>query len=111
VIQSEFAFGGYLRILDSQFVINCYDSTNIKRSFETDGVFFSQGAYFCHNCENIDEGILCFNAKNLRCAIGNCEVKKPEYDRVKKILLDYLNGELSKTDGAKASIFCIPKGA
>ncbi len=110
VIQSEFVFGGYLRILDSQFCINSYDSTNVKRSFETDGVFFSQGAYLCHNCENIDEGILCFNAKNLRYAVGNCELKKPEYDRIKKMLLDYLNGELGKTNEINASIFSIPKG-
>ncbi len=111
VIQSEFAFGGYLRILDSQFVINCYDSTNVKRSFETDGVFFSQGAYLCHNCENIDEGILCFNAKNLKHAIGNCQVGEENYLRVKKILLDYLNRELARTNGTGVSIFNVPKGA
>ncbi len=39
-------------------------------------------------------GIFCFNAKGKRYAVGNTEVGREEYLRIRKILLDYVVGEL-----------------
>jgi hypothetical protein len=109
VIQSEHIFGGYLRILNSAFCINCFDVTDTKNSFEVDSTYTTKNAYFCHNCENMDNAMFCFNAKGLRYAVGNTEVGKEEYTRVKKMLLDYLNSELEKEKGLDVGIFCVKK--
>jgi hypothetical protein len=107
VIQSEHIFGGYLRMLNSQFCINCFDSTDVKRCFEVDSSYSSADSYFCHNCENIENSMFCFNAKGLRYAIGNTEVGKEEFLRVKKILLEYVNRELEGKKSLRLDIFSI----
>jgi hypothetical protein len=107
VINSQYVFGGYLRILNSEFCINCYDSTNLKRCFEVDGSYSTRDSYLCHDCENISDCILCFNSKNLKYAVGNTEVGKDEYSRVKKMLLDGITGELEKNGKTDIGIFSL----
>ena len=110
VIESEYVFGGYLRILRSQFCINCYDSTSLKGCFELDGSYSSRDSYFCHNCENISDCMFCFNSKSLQYAVGNTVVGKEQYLRVKKILLDHINSELSAKKSLGIGIFSMPSG-
>ncbi|MFA6908218.1 MAG: hypothetical protein WC263_05320, partial [Candidatus Micrarchaeia archaeon] len=62
---------------------------------------------FCHNCENVEEGILCFNLKGARYAILNQPVTKEGYMRVKRMLLSYINGELERKGGLERSIFAL----
>jgi len=108
VVESEHIFGGSFRILKSQFCINCFDSTNLKGCFEVDASYSCRDCCFCHNCENVENGILCFNAKSLRYAVGNTQVGKEEYLRIKKLLLDYINAELDSKNGLGISVFSIP---
>ena len=89
----ENMFGCYA-ILHSKFCIHAYNSTNITRCFEVDGCANSSDLYFCHNCEGMSNAILCFNAKNLRYAVGNVEVGREEFERIKKMLLGYVTEEL-----------------
>ncbi|HIH23141.1 TPA: hypothetical protein HA238_05415 [Candidatus Micrarchaeota archaeon] len=42
----------------------------------------------------MSNAILCFNAKNLRYAVGNVEVGREEFERIKKMLLGYVTEEL-----------------
>jgi hypothetical protein len=107
-VESEHIFGGYFRILNCQFCINCYHPTNLKGCFEVDASHYCRDSYFCHNCENIDNGILCFNAKSLRYAVGNQEVGKGEYSRIKKMLLDRINSQLEEKNSLDFSIFSVP---
>lgn len=107
VRNSKYVFGGYLRILSSQFCINCYDVSNVSSCLEAESSHSCSGAYFCHNCENVQDGIFCFNAKGLRYAIGNQEVGREEFLRVKKVLLDYINSELEKKGKLDFDIFTI----
>jgi hypothetical protein len=93
-VHSEYVFGGYLRVLHSQFCINCYDVFNCKACFEVDCSNYVYNSYFCHNCENVDNGIFCFNVKSKRYAVLNEEVGREEFMRIKKILLEYLNKQL-----------------
>ncbi len=109
-VNSEHIFGGYLRILNSQFCINCYDSTGLQRCFEVDSSYTSKDSYFCHNCENVENAILCFNAKALRYAVGNSEVGKEEFERIKGILLERIVKELELKGKLEFDIFSIPKG-
>lgn len=109
-IESEYIFGGYLRMLHSAFCINCFDSTKLKNSFEVDSTYSSSNAYFCHNCENVQNAIFCFNAKALNYAVLNQQVSKEEFERIRKMLLDYVNRELGEKGECGATIFCIGKG-
>ncbi len=108
VIKSEHIFGGSIRILQCQFCINTFDSTNLKGCFEVDSSYSSRNSFFCHNCENVSDAMFCFNAKALSYAFCNQQVGKEEYARLKKILLDYINAELEEKAGLEASIFNIP---
>jgi hypothetical protein len=108
-IESEHILGGYLRILKSQFCINCFDSTSLKGCFEVDSSYSTRDSYLCHNVENLENCILCFNAKSLRYAVGNTELGKEEFTRIKKLLLDYINNELDRESSTSLSVFSIPK--
>ncbi len=107
VIKSKMIFGGYLRMLQSSSCINCYDSTDLNRCFEVDGSYGCSDSYFLHNCENVSDSMFCFNAKNMRYAIGNVVVGREEFARVKKILLDYVNMSLEKDGALGMDIFSI----
>ncbi|VVB99840.1 Uncharacterised protein [uncultured archaeon] len=108
VIRSEGIFGGYLRALQSQFCINCFDPTNLKRCFEVDSSYSCSDCYFCHNCENVSDSMFCSNLKAARYAICNTVVGKEEYLRVKAVLLSYINAQLEKNGSLSESIFNIP---
>ncbi|MFA5930056.1 MAG: hypothetical protein WC861_04190 [Candidatus Micrarchaeia archaeon] len=108
VIKSEHIFGGAFRLLQSQFCINIFDSTNLKGCFEVDCSYSSRNSFFCHNCENVSDAMFCFNTKALSHAFCNEQVGKEEYARLKKILLDHINSELEEKGGLDASIFNIP---
>lgn len=95
-IESEYVFGGKYRMLHSKMCINCYESTSLANCLEVDSSYNTTNSLFCHNCENLDGGILCFNLKGKRYAVGNTEVGREEYLRVRKILLDYVVGELEE---------------
>ena len=83
---SEHLFGCGM-LFDSSFCLHCYQSSKLSRCFEVDSSNNCSDCYFCHNCENVQSGIFCFNAKNLRCAIGNIEVGREEFDKAKQALL------------------------
>lgn len=106
-VQSEHIFGGYLRALDSQFCINCYDITKCKGCFEVDSSYSCRDSYFCHNCENVSDSMFCFNAKALQYAVCNVLVGREEFMRLKKMLLEYLNNQLDKSCEIKESVFSL----
>lgn len=107
IIQSKYIFGGMFRMLDSEFCINSYDMTNCKRCFEIDSCTNCSNCYFCHNLEGCEECIFCSNVKGMRHAVLNQELPKEEYARVKKMVLDYVNGELDRKKACSRSIFAL----
>lgn len=107
VIKSKHIFGGYFRMLESNFCVNCYNSTSLSRCFEVDSSYSCSDTYFSHNCENVSDSMFCFNAKGLRYAIGNVEVGRENYMRVKKILLDYLSAHLDAGSRLDFDIFSL----
>ncbi len=106
-IQSKYAFGGFMRILDSEFAINCYDIVECKRCLEVDSSSKCSDCYFCHNCEACENCILCSNAKGMRFAVLNQEVGKEKYLEIKKLLLNYMADKLEKQKGLEKSIFSL----
>ena len=107
VTESKYVFGGYARVLNSEFCINAHNVTRVKNCFECDSCYLCRDCYFCHNCENVEEGILCFNVKGLRYAVLNQQVPKEEYLRIKKMLLEFVNSELEKKGGLEMDIFSL----
>ncbi len=107
VTESEHIFGGWGRIMFSQFCIGCDNSMYASNSFESDSLYKCRNCYFSHNCENVEDGIFCFNAKGLRYAVCNTQVSKEEYARVKKMLLEYVNGKLERDGKLDVSAYNI----
>jgi hypothetical protein len=110
-IESSYLFGGYLRLLDTHFAINCFDSTKLKACMECDSSYSLSASYFCHNSENLDNCMFCFNEKAKNYAIAGTEVGRQEYMRLRKILLDYMNKELSERKTCTLGIFSIKAAA
>lgn len=94
-------------MFDSSFCINCYYSQKLTRCLECDSCRDCSDSYFCHNCENVRESVFCFNVKNMRYAIGNVEVGKEEYERVKKLLLSKVAADLAAKKDCKLDIYNI----
>lgn len=110
VAYSEHIFGGaHSRIFQSRFCIKGYDSVNANNCFEIDNCHDASHSMFCHNCENVSDCLFCFNTKNKRYCVGNTEVGREEFLRVKKILLDYVVGKLEKDKDLELGIFNIGK--
>jgi hypothetical protein len=101
---SSYAFGSSI-LFDSSFCINCYYSRNLTRSFEADGCKLSSDIYFAHNCENVHDSMFCFNAKNLKNAIGNAPLPSEQYGKVKNSLLEQIADELDKKKDLKWNIY------
>ncbi len=102
--ESEYVFGSVL-LFSSGFCINCYYSTNLSRCFELDNCDSCSDCYFCHNCENLRDCMFCFNTKGKRYAIGNVELGKEEYERIKKLLLADISRRLDKTKRIERNIY------
>ncbi len=49
--------------------------------------------------------MFCFNAKNLSYAIGNVQLQKEQYLRLKKIVLEEIAGKLEKEKQLDLSIY------
>ncbi len=104
------ALFGFDAVKKSSFCINCYESVNIKRCFECDSCTSSSDCYFCHNAENCEECMFCFNAKGLRYAIGNVQLPKEEYLKIKKLVLAEIVAKLEKDKKLDLSIYNLGAG-
>ncbi len=104
--ESEYIFGSDF-IFSSRFCLKCYKSENLTRCFEVSHSNSCSDCYFCHNCDNLQECMFCFNAKSLRYAIGNVEVGKEEYLKVKARILASIFERLEKEKRLAHSIFNI----
>lgn len=61
----------------------------------------------CHNIEDCQECMFCFNVKSLRYAIGNVEVGKERYLKIKRMVLDEISKKLEKDKNLGISIYNI----
>ncbi len=101
---SEYIFGSDF-VLSSKFCLKCFRSVNLARCFEVSHSTNCSDCYFCHNCEGLLECMFCFNTKGLRYAIGNREVGKEAYMRIKKLILGEIAEKLEKEKRLGCSIF------
>ena len=102
--QSEHMFGSS-NAWDSAFCINAHYSKKLTRAFEADSCESCADAYFLHNCENVNDGMFCFNAKSLRHAIGNAEVGREKYLAIKEKLLAEIADEIEAKKDLRWNIY------
>ncbi|MFH0817693.1 MAG: hypothetical protein V1909_03600, partial [Candidatus Micrarchaeota archaeon] len=85
----------------------CYNSVKLTRCFEMDSCRSCSDSYFSHNCEGLSNCMFCFNAKSLRYAIGNVEVGREQYMKIKKRVLDEIVKKLEKDKNLDLDIYNI----
>jgi len=107
VVKSEHIFGGGVRMLRSQFCLNCYNCVKTSGCLEVDCSYSTRNSYLCHNCENMQDSLLCFNAKNMQYAVGNTVVGKEQFLRIKKMLLGKIAKDLKEKRRTELSIFSL----
>ncbi|MFA6530583.1 MAG: hypothetical protein WCT31_02545 [Candidatus Micrarchaeia archaeon] len=93
---SDEAVFGCFRTIHSKFTIRCESCYNVTACFEMDGCSNCSNSMFCHNCENLDYCMFCFNAKSKRYAIGNVEVGREQYMKIRKIVIDSLVKQITE---------------
>ncbi len=106
VFSSEYIFGSF-RTTNSKFCINCYHSLALSNCFEMDSCSNCRDSMFCHNCENLDNCMFCFNTKSKRYAIGNVEVGRDQYLKIREKLLKAIVEQLGKTGDLDYDIYNI----
>lgn len=108
--ESEHIFGSW-SVWESQFAMKAYYSKKLSRCLEVDNCESCADLYYSHNCENVHEGMFCFNAKNLRNAIGNAPLAPEKYKNIKSSILSQLANELENKKGLKIDIYNITAGS
>lgn len=105
IMDSEGLFGAH-RVKGS-FSMHCYNSLRVQRCFEMDGAINCCDSYFCHNVENLQDCIFCFNAKGMRYAVGNVEIGKEKYLAFKQKLLARIVPQIETQGGLDFDIYDI----
>ena len=109
---SEYTFGSDF-VFSSKFCLKCYSSVNLTRCFEVSHSVNCSDCYFCHNCDNLSDCMFCFNTKNKHYAIGNAEVGREQYLRVKNLVQQEIADRLQRDRSFPLSIYnigCSSKG-
>ncbi|VVB97955.1 Uncharacterised protein [uncultured archaeon] len=101
---SESIFGCF-RAIHSRFSINCHDCVNVTGCFEMDSCNNCSSSMFCHNSENLDNCMFCFNAKSKRYAIGNVEAGRENYLKIKKLVVEELRKRIEVQGEAGLDIY------
>jgi hypothetical protein len=97
-LTTEAVFGSF-RAIHSKFCIRCESPYNCTACFECDSCTNCSNCYYCHNCEGCSDCMFCFNVKSLHYAIGNVELGKEQYMKIREMVLKELidqikNGKL-----------------
>lgn len=103
---SEHVFGCSM-VFDSSFCMNSYYSLKLHRCLEMDACRDCADSLFCHNVESSADCMFCFNAKNLRHAVGNAQLPTEKYASIKASLLAQLSWELMRKKSLKHDIYSI----
>ena len=71
---------------ESAMCVKCCETFRNRRCFELWQSRSCSDCYYSHNLDDCLECFFCFNAKNLRHAIGNVQLPKEKYYAAKKRL-------------------------
>ena len=105
--KSEALFGCSTMMTESSFCVRCHNCVKVGQSLEMDACKSCFRCMFCHNCEGLSDSMFCFNAKNLRYAIGNVEVGREEYMLIRQKVVAGLLARLEKAGDIGIDIYSI----
>jgi hypothetical protein len=107
-LNDEAVFGCF-RTIHSKYSIRCESCYNVTGCFELDACSNCSNSMFCHNCEGLDNCLFCFNTKSLRYAVGNVEVGREEFLRIKKLVISAVLDGIKKDGKIPFDIFDLRK--
>ena len=90
---SKYAFGCQW-FAKSEFMIQVHGAHTVKRAFESYYVTTGSDTYFCYSCVGCHDLLFSFGQRNASYRIGNLQMQKGEYAKLKKKLLDEVADEL-----------------
>lgn len=90
-------FGSSVLMVESSFCLRCHDCVKLNACMDMDSSKNCHRCMFCHNCEGLSDSMFCFNAKNLKYAIGNVEVGREKYEKARALVVKELLSRLEKT--------------
>jgi hypothetical protein len=93
--------------IHSKFCIKCYNSDTLSSCMEMDSCTSCTDCHYCHNCEGLTSCMFCFNAKSLRYAIGNVEVGREKYLKIREMALAEITRRVEKSGTPGFDIFSI----
>lgn len=102
--ESEYCFGSHY-LFASNFSMKCHNSVKLARCFELSDCTNCTDCYFCHNCEGLSNCMFCFNAKSLRYAIGNIEIGREEYMKIKNMIISEIAEKIEKEKRLDVNIY------
>lgn len=106
---SDYVSGCFNTVM-SNFCLKCKSSFNITRCFEVSDSHNCIDCLFCHNCEGLDNCMFCFNTKSKRYAIGNVEIGRERYLKVKKMILDEIVAKVRADKRLEYGIYSVGCG-
>ena len=89
-------FGSGVLMVGSTYSIRCYDCVNVTMCMEMDSCKNCHRSMFCHNCEGLSDCLFCFNAKSLKYAVGNVEVGRDDYEKIRGMLVSEILRKIDK---------------
>ncbi|VVB57165.1 Uncharacterised protein [uncultured archaeon] len=95
---------------ESQACVKCYETFKDKRCFELWMSQYCSDCYYSHNLHGCLDAMFCFNATNLRQAIGNLPLAKEKYAELKKKLLEEMAQELEKNRKLPSLVELVGRG-
>lgn len=101
---SKYLFGCHWT-RDSQFCVKCYNGHFLNRCFEVDSSIRCLDTLFSHNCEGLSEAMFCFNVKGKRYAVGNLELPKEKYAKLRDSVVEQIADEILKKKEYKLDAF------
>lgn len=105
IMDADSSFGLHRAGMPATFSIHCYNSYGVQRCFEMDSAINCSDSMFCHNVENLQNCIFCFNTKAKRYAIGNLEVGKEKYLEFRNKLCEEIVRQLESTGSVSFDIY------
>lgn len=89
-------FGSGMLMVDCSFCIRCHNCVKVTCSMDMDSCTACARSMFCHNCENVNDSLFCFNTKNKTYAVGNVEVGRENYLKIRKMVIDAILRQIEK---------------
>lgn len=92
---SRYIFGG-TSFGVSGFCMSCCQTNLSQRCFETNIVLYSSDVYYSNDCKSCHEAMFCFDQRSKNYIIGNNQLEKSNYAKIKAALIEQFAEELEK---------------